>query len=116
MKYHVCLCPELRVKIVNIEAESQKEALEKAEVIFAQQVAENLGDSIKRLYPWNGDGSEEENHLEYAELSEDMFNALVDEKGNEDTYSNSCWYNCESKSEWKPRFPAEEGQDGKKVL
>lgn len=104
MRYNVFLCPELRVKIVNIEAESQTEAIEKAEALFADDMAADIQDELQRRFPYHGDGIELENHLSHVELSEDCFNALVDVVGNEDTYSESQWYTCESRSEWEPRF------------
>jgi hypothetical protein len=114
MRYNVFLCPELRVKIVNIDAESQEEAIEKAEALFSDDMAADIQDELQRRFPYHGDGLELENHLSHVELSEDCFNALVDEVGNEDTYSNSCWYTCENHDHWHPRFTEKQvdGQDG----
>jgi hypothetical protein len=116
MRYNVFLCPELRVKIVNIEAESQEEAIEKAEELFADDMAADVQDVLQRRFPYHGDGLELPNHLAHVELSEDCFNALVDEVGNEDSYSKSKWYTCESKMEWSPRFEQPKGNKVRRVF
>lgn len=95
-KYNVFLCPELRVKIVDIEACTQLEAIKKAEELFGkrQGIAEDIFRFLQNLAAPGA---------EYVELSEDCFNALVDEQGDEN-YSKSMWYNCEDSPKWVKRF------------
>ena len=95
-KYNVFLCPELRVKILHIEAHSQVSAIKKAEELFGkrQGMAEEIFRFLRNLAAPGA---------EYVELSEDCFNALVDEVGDEN-YSKSTWYNCEDSPKWVKRF------------
>lgn len=95
-KYDVFLCPELRVKMINIEAHSQVAAIKKAEELFGmrQGTAEEIFRFLRNFAA---------PHAEYVELSEDCFNALVDEQGDEN-YSKSTWYNCEDSPRWVKRF------------
>ncbi len=100
-RYNVHLRPEIVVKLVDIEAESQLEALEKAEAML-QGNDNNIVDSIRYALDHIGhlDG------VQFIELTEDLKEALVDRQG-DDFFRESTWWTCDCRSEWEPKFKEE---------
>jgi len=92
VKYNVLLRPELTVKITDVEATSQTEAIERAiRMLDSEGIRSEICGSL---------GGLKGKHFEYAELSEDVSYVLVDEVGDED-FDNSNWYEMRGGA-WKP--------------
>jgi hypothetical protein len=103
--YNVHLRPELTIKVVDIEADSQLEALEKAESMlwgYDSHIIEDIRRSLKNVH---GRG------VDYVELAEDLHHALVDRQG-DDLFNESTWYTCEQRSAWEPMTFKEDKPDG----
>lgn len=92
MKYNVHLYALVRVKVNGIEAESQTEAIDKAEGLI------NFNDLFDDDHPSYARGVVD--HIEYAE---EIPHALVDEDGDRD-YENSQLYDVDG-GEWVPVVP-----------
>jgi len=102
MLYNVHLRPELNIKVINIEADSQLDAIHKAETLVWDRdsnIVEAMRNALSRMYL--------QDKVEYIDVSEDMYNALVDRQG-DTNFLESTWYNCEDKPGWEPRFPDQE--------
>lgn len=80
MKYNVHLYAVVRIKVIDIEAESHIEAIEKAEPFAWDFAHEHLTGDVRRV-----------DHIDDFEFAEEMKYALVDEQGDED-YEKSCFY------------------------
>ena len=92
MKYNVLLRPELTVKITDVEATSQTEAIERAiRMLDSEGIRSEICGAL---------GGLKGKHFEYAELSEDVTYVLVDEVGDEE-FENSNWYEMKGGS-WLP--------------
>lgn len=89
MKYNVHLHAVVRIKVTDIEAESQLEAIEKAEP-FAGEFAR---DYLER-YPLNNFPS-----VDHSAFAEEFVYALVDEEGDEE-YERSRFYTCQT-GDWE---------------
>jgi len=97
--YNVFLRPEIAIKMVNIEAESQAEALKKAEALLQRadnHLIESVRQALRNVYIWPNDVAQ----FEYVELTEDINTALVDRVGDYD-YRESKWYTSFNSCEWK---------------
>jgi hypothetical protein len=70
----------VRIKVTDIEANSQIEAIEKAEPVAMDFATEYLNGAVRRF-----------DHVTDYEFAEGFSYALVDEHGDED-YENSRWY------------------------
>ena len=80
MKYNAHLYALVRIKVTDIEADSQLEAIEKAEPIAGEFAHKHLSGDV-RLF----------DQVENFEFVEEFAYALVDEQGDE-SYENSGFY------------------------
>jgi hypothetical protein len=99
-KFNVFLSPEVRVKICNIEADSQAEAIDKALDWFVE--SNERGFLRDRVQSGPHQQTDEDPYVEHTEMSEDVGMSLVDNVG-DSNYSESMWYK-ETKDGWVPAF------------
>jgi hypothetical protein len=85
VKYNVHLYAVVRVKVNDVEAESQTEAIDKAGSMV------NFNSLL--------DASRPSRVVEYVEYADEVNTALVDEQGDED-YERSKFYKIGEKGEW----------------
>jgi hypothetical protein len=107
MRYYVHLFAVVRVKMVNIEATSQREAIEKAEKHADLSRQFNWESPQYTATGGGGDGGTDP-YIDDAEFAEEVTHVLVDEEG-DTQYTNSTWYgnpDCreshDSEGEWIP--------------